>query len=414
MPQAKKKTKAGDASASRALGKEESLTGRLRRISNSFYDQFQPVNDWRYWIEEIFESYLIAGDSDESTFYSVEYSVGEDEVTFTARESWQEIEKVWSPVSDDERSLLETQIEKGMLAMRSMLPSGDGQAGEPPAVSTPKERVYGYYKTNVRKSSDGKRTIFVIATDDVARDGAIIDIDGIDLSAYRDNPVVLWDHGRDPRRGREPIGVSVQLEKRTSDGQKQLLAGVEWEEDDFAQEIKRKVENGTLSMASFAWLGRPTARREVEIDGERYKVPVFEKSEMTEFSVVAIGSDRNALVVQRDIDALRDDLKRDLIQEMQGLLAQQQHIDPAELSEALDKQRSKGGAATAASAPEDSDGTATAAPSASPVPEEPPVPAQRQLGEADYARIAAHLVPRVLVGMRAELKTLVRRQLGRE
>ncbi len=43
------------------------------------------------------------------------------------------------------------------------------------------------------------------------RDGDIVRLDGLDLSLYRRNPIVLYLHGLDPKFGTLPIGTSLSL-----------------------------------------------------------------------------------------------------------------------------------------------------------------------------------------------------------
>ena len=139
----------------------------------------------------------------------------------------------------------------------------------------------------LRMSSDGERTTVQFMTESLARDGLVLDADGLDLSAYRENPVVLWQHGQDPRRGGQPIAKTVDI-SRNSDG---YLATVEWYDDDFSQEIKRQVKEGYLNAASIGW-------RTEDLDwGE--DPPRVAESDMTEFSIVSVPADAGALVDER-------------------------------------------------------------------------------------------------------------------
>jgi len=141
---------------------------------------------------------------------------------------------------------------------------------------------------NMRMSSDGERTTIQFMTEDVARDGLVLDADGLDMSAYRDNPVVLWQHGQDPRRGAEPIAKTVELQ-RNDDG---WLATIEWYDDDFSQRIKEKVKRGFLNAASIGWNTEDVARGE--------QPPRIAESDMTEFSIVSVPADAGALVEERE------------------------------------------------------------------------------------------------------------------
>lgn len=131
------------------------------------------------------------------------------------------------------------------------------------------------------------RTTVTVATEQEARDGIVLNLDGLDLSAYRKNPVVLWSHGRDERRGDEPIGRAYNLRKKRG----KLRAEVEWAGDEFAQRIRRKVENGFLNAASIGWDPREVNKRATP--------PEVVRSEMLEFSIVAVPADTSALVDER-------------------------------------------------------------------------------------------------------------------
>jgi HK97 family phage prohead protease len=131
------------------------------------------------------------------------------------------------------------------------------------------------------------KSVFTVATNELARDGARLRIDGLDTSAFKQNPVVLWDHGQDDRRGAEPIGRATSLRKRGGE----LVATVEWAEDEFAQRIREKVEHGYLNAASLGFDAQ-------EID-RRATPPEIARSEMLEFSIVSVPADTGALVKSR-------------------------------------------------------------------------------------------------------------------
>jgi len=160
------------------------------------------------------------------------------------------------------------------------------------------ERMYTA-DAEIRMASDGERTTVQVMTEDLARDGMILRADGVDTSAYMRNPVVLWNHGMDPQRGAVPIARTVDMQ-RVDGG---IRATVEWDDDAFAQEIKRKVKRGFLSAVSIGW--RTEESEMQEVDGR--SVPVVTEADMTEFSFVSVPADAGALVVQRtqaDLEAM--------------------------------------------------------------------------------------------------------------
>jgi len=163
--------------------------------------------------------------------------------------------------------------------------------------------------SEIRMSSDGERTTIQFMTEDVARDGMVLDADGMDLSAYRENPVVLWQHGRDQRRGKQPIAKTVDIE-RNGDG---YLATIEWYDDEFSQRIKDQVKRGYLNAASVGWRTEDIARGE--------SPPRVSESDMTEFSIVSVPTDTGALVEERSTGSLADRLDQ-IEEQLEKLRAQ--------------------------------------------------------------------------------------------
>jgi hypothetical protein len=144
---------------------------------------------------------------------------------------------------------------------------------------TPNTAAFGAEVRGARASG----TPITVATSTVARDGMVLEVDGLDLEPYRKNPVVLWEHGEDPTRGARPIARAKTLKKRNGD----LKATLEFAGDDFAQDIKRKYENGFLNAASVGWITLNS--------DQRADPPRITESEMTEFSLVAVPADADAL-----------------------------------------------------------------------------------------------------------------------
>lgn len=162
------------------------------------------------------------------------------------------------------------------------------------------ERAYQSFSPEVRQSSDGKRTVINISAGTVDRHGTIIDVRGVDLDAYKRNPVVLFNHDYDRIVGRA-VNIQVRGEH--------LIAEVEWdEEDEFAAGVARKMRQGFLNAASVGFMVQ-----EGQDDSERGAF-VISRSELVEFSIVAVPSNREALVISRDlrqqVEALQTQLQQ--------------------------------------------------------------------------------------------------------
>ena len=140
---------------------------------------------------------------------------------------------------------------------------------------------------NIRGTRDDDTVTVQFMTEQVARDGMVLDADGIDTSAFEQNPVVLWSHGTDPRRGDEPIAKAHNL-RRNGEG---MLADVTFADDEFAQRIREKVRNGFVNAVSIGW-----RTEDIDRTGD---APTVTEADMTEFSFVAVPADTEALVKER-------------------------------------------------------------------------------------------------------------------
>lgn len=131
-------------------------------------------------------------------------------------------------------------------------------------------------------------------------------IDGIDLTQFTDNPIMLWMHNRAFGVKQDaflPIGNVIDLRKEVMPGKGLCLTGqpVFDDTDNFAVSIYHKYENGTIRSASAGlvpveWSHDP----ELSMPGQRGATLV--KSVLEEVSIVDIGSDPNAVAI-----ALYDD-----------------------------------------------------------------------------------------------------------
>jgi HK97 family phage prohead protease len=131
---------------------------------------------------------------------------------------------------------------------------------------------------------------FVASTASEDRYSDIISQDGWDLSSYRKNPVILFNH--DSRA--LPIGKG---DVEVVDGQ--LLLDVEFDMDDpLAEKISRKVDKGFINAVSVGFNPiRSVQRNELPTEhkyfGERGRY--FERSELLEVSIVTIPANSEAI-----------------------------------------------------------------------------------------------------------------------
>ena len=133
--------------------------------------------------------------------------------------------------------------------------------------------------------------------------------EGIDLTQYQRNPIVLWMHAR-PLRGTTdealPLGTMQNLR---IDGDKLIGTPVFDESDEFARKIKAKWDNGILKMVSAGLeIIEQSTDPKVLVEGQRYATVT--RSKLIEVSIVDIGANDDAIVLYND--------KHDIINLAQG------------------------------------------------------------------------------------------------
>jgi len=125
---------------------------------------------------------------------------------------------------------------------------------------------------------------FVASTEQVARDGLIIEAAGWDLQNYRKNPIVLWSH--DMLGARPPIGKAVEVAVES----KRLLASIVFDQGDpFARQVEQKYRDGYLNAVSVSWDTKKM---------EPGPPPRVTRAELLEVSCVPVPADVGA-VMQR-------------------------------------------------------------------------------------------------------------------
>lgn len=106
--------------------------------------------------------------------------------------------------------------------------------------------IFRAYEAKIDEVSKTERSIVAkINTGDVDRYKTVISPDGIDLTAYRKNPCVLWEHGKDPQRGSLPIGRNKWI-RPSNGGNGMLVAKTLFGKDAYSQALFEMYEDGTL------------------------------------------------------------------------------------------------------------------------------------------------------------------------
>jgi len=158
---------------------------------------------------------------------------------------------------------------------------------------------------------------FRAATRAKDRHGTIIEPGGIELRYHRQNPVFIWAHA--PGRSdvtqevcSPEVAIGRVVEYRQTREALDVL--VEFDTDPMADLCYRKVLRGFLNAVSIGAVlfGKAT----IDVDG--IEVPYYPRSELWEISLVLVGSNR---------EALRIDRSAPLADQRAAALAYLQHLD---------------------------------------------------------------------------------------
>lgn len=183
-------------------------------------------------------------------------------------------------------------------------------------------KVAGLIEPGKTKALGAGMVEVIVSTGSVDRHMEQIDPAGVDLKAYKQNPVVLYGHDYESL----PIGKATSI-KKTADGQ--IVAKVQFavEEYPFAKTVYDMIVGGFLNDVSIGGI--------VQQWSDDYSV--IEKMEMVEFSVVNIGANRDAKIIARSFEGKSVDEIADEYRDFVGktLADRTKAMDSNELSETI-------------------------------------------------------------------------------
>ncbi len=145
---------------------------------------------------------------------------------------------------------------------------------------------------------------FVLTDNSLNTHGWRVLTDGIDLSVFEKNPIMLFNHNRTWRGSQDEVLPIGHWENIRRDGDK-LLADAVFDNDDFSKKIEDKVGSGTLRMASIGiWPLEFSEDKKYIVPGQRYATVI--KCKLKEASIVDIGANHNALALYDTDDNLME------------------------------------------------------------------------------------------------------------
>ena len=133
----------------------------------------------------------------------------------------------------------------------------------------------------------------------VSRDGDIIDVTGIDLEAFRLNPIVLNQHRRD-----EPIARCVEIGVK-GDALEALVQFPDKGISPKSDEVYGLIQAEVLNAVSIGIIPREWSHMD---DDSPWLGTRYIKSEMVEFSVVSVPANADALIVERGCLSVEDQI----------------------------------------------------------------------------------------------------------
>jgi HK97 family phage prohead protease len=152
---------------------------------------------------------------------------------------------------------------------------------------------------------------FVISTEAVDSFGTVFKMSGWDLRRYQDNPVVFYSHRSNSDNPDLLIGTSVIFEEDNK-----LIGRVRFEEAEtnpLAEKIWRKVQAGTLRMASIGATPKKGHWGDEKL-GENRDVLYFDEQELFEWSIVPVGSNPEALKREAaTLEEIRTQIAKDIV-----------------------------------------------------------------------------------------------------
>ena len=141
---------------------------------------------------------------------------------------------------------------------------------------------------------------FRASTNDLDRHGTIIEPRGIQTENFVSNPVFMWGHDAYGSDGGPPdlenvLGRVVDFNR----SDEAFDIAVEWADHDRAAMARDLVRSGFLSAVSVGFIPDADGMTTRSIDGT--EIPVYERTELVEVSLVPVPSNPAAIAIMRSL-----------------------------------------------------------------------------------------------------------------
>jgi len=150
------------------------------------------------------------------------------------------------------------------------------------------------HRRNNKKLAKAMAHTFIISDESINSYGTRILSDGIDTTDFLKNPIGLWNHFRNWKGTKDEVLPICRWENLRREGSQWLADAVFDEKDQFAQEIKSKVEQGIISAVSIG-VRIITASDDQSVIMKGQTRPTITQCMLREISIVDIPSNKNAI-----------------------------------------------------------------------------------------------------------------------
>ena len=148
-------------------------------------------------------------------------------------------------------------------------------------------------------SEDSSLSWFRASTNDVDRHGTIIEPRGIDTENFSANPVFMWGHDAYGDSGPPDLENVLGRVAEYKSTDQAFDIGVEWASHDRATMARDLVRAGFLSAVSVGFIPDAESMSTRSVNGS--DVPVYERTELVEVSLVPVPSNPNAIALMRGL-----------------------------------------------------------------------------------------------------------------